>query len=92
MDGTQQELSLRVRADQVVMAMKGYSTFSKDPIKELYHQIQFNVISWTHVSEGSYPSAEMVSAYSSTPADWSSSSEIIFVLSLLTLTTFNDFD
>ena len=46
--------------------MKGYSTTSKAPELETYHQMQFSVIS----GHSSYPSAEMQSAYSIAPPDW----------------------
>ena len=39
----QQVLSLRVRVNIEVMAMKEYSTFPKAPGQETQHQMQFNV-------------------------------------------------
>ena len=49
--------------------MKGYSTVSKVSQLEPHHQMQLDVISRRLVGGGSYPSAEMQSAYSTAPAD-----------------------
>ena len=42
-----QELTLWIRMDLGVMAMKGYSTLPKLPELKPYHQMQFSVISRT---------------------------------------------
>ena len=42
--GPKQALPLRVRVALGIMAMKGYSRFTKDPGIEPHHQIQFTVI------------------------------------------------
>ena len=51
------------------MAMKEYSTFPKAPGLEPRNQMLYTIKSRTRV-EGSYPSTEMQSAYSTAPADW----------------------
>ena len=53
------------------MAMKVYSTFSKAPDRDLYHQIQLSVISRILIGLGSFFSAEMQLAYFTAPDDWS---------------------
>ena len=55
----------RVRVKLRIMAMKGYSTFPKARGQEPHHQMQFSVITLIRV-------AEMLSVYSTTPADWAS--------------------
>ena len=53
------------------MAMKGCSTFPKAPaLLEPHHQIVSCYIQDTHWGGGSYPSAEVLSVYSTAPADW----------------------
>ena len=48
-----------------------YSIFPKAPRHELHHLMRFSVISKTLVvSRGFYPSAEIQSVYSISPADW----------------------
>ena len=61
-------IGLRARADLGAMAMKEYSTFHKVPVLP-DHQIVY-VNSRTLVEEGSYPSAEKKSVYSTAPSDW----------------------
>ena len=64
------ELLQQAKADPVVMAIKGSSTFSQAPGLESYNQIQFSAISKTHFEGVSYPSVKMHSANSTAPADW----------------------
>ena len=54
-----------------VMAMKRYSAFPKDPVLlEPYHQNYLVSYTGDSLGEGSYPSAEIQSVYSTDPADW----------------------
>ena len=59
---------LQVRVDIIAIAMKGYSTFLISPKLKLYHQMVL-----CHIQDArwvaSYPSAEMLSVHSITPAD-----------------------
>ena len=55
--------------DLGVIAMKGYSTFSKAPELESHHQTQFSIISRTLIAGWDYLSAEMQPAYSKTRGD-----------------------
>ena len=55
------------------MTMKPYSTFPKASGLQSDSQVQFRVISGHSFGE-SYPSEEMQSAYSTTPADWAGDS------------------
>ena len=61
--GPYQVLPLRARVNLGLIAMNGYSAFSKAPaLLKPHHQ---------NVSLGKYyPSAEMESVYSATPANW----------------------
>ena len=67
-----QVIPLQASVDLGVMAMKGYSTFSKaPPLLEPHHQIVLCPIQdtrWGGV--GSYPSAEKQSVYFTAPANW----------------------
>ena len=62
----------RDRVDQGAMAMKGCSEFPKAPLSlEPHHQIFQCQILDTHCPGwGSYPSTEVKSVFSTTPADW----------------------
>ena len=65
-----QVLPLRVRVNRWLIAMNEYSMFSIAPEKEPHHQMQFNVISKTHLFcvEEFYPSArDTVSVLSALP-------------------------
>ena len=53
--------TLSVRVNLAVISMKRYSTFPPKPRLELYNQIQFRVISWTLVREGSLTSLQRCS-------------------------------
>ena len=65
------------------MAMMGYIIFTKYPGRELHHQMVQCHIQDTRW-EGSYPLAEMQSAYSTTPAD-RSENEFLLVLYIYNL-------
>ena len=45
--GPWQALTVQVRLDPVVIAMKGYCTFPRAPGLEPHHQMQFTAIPWT---------------------------------------------
>ena len=66
------------RVDLGVLVMKACSTFFRAPELKSHHQMQFSVISrklvWCLHGGGSYPSAEMQSAYSTAQADWAENS------------------
>ena len=49
--------------------MKEYSTFSKVPALEPHHQMKISIIIRTLFGDGSFPSAEVLSAYTTTLAD-----------------------
>ena len=67
--GPYQVLPFRAKVDLGAMAMKGLSAFPKAPASlEPHHQIVLCHIQDTH--GGSYPSAEVQSVYSTTPANW----------------------
>ena len=55
---------------QGAILIKGYSTFSKDPGLEPYHQIILCYITRTHVMKRSYPSAKILSVYNTAPNEW----------------------
>ena len=59
----------QVKVNLGVMTMKGYSTFSKAPALEHYHQMKVSVISKTLGGVLSYPFAEKQSAYSTASAN-----------------------
>ena len=48
----EQVLSLRVRVDIGIMAMKGYSIFFIFPELEPHYQLKFRLTAWTHRLEG----------------------------------------
>ena len=54
------------------MVLIGYSKFPKVTGLGLHYQMPLSFISETlDLGRGSYPSAELLSAYSTVPADWS---------------------
>ena len=55
LDGTLTGTTIMLRVGMGVMAMKGYSTFSKAPGREIHIQIQFSVIYRTLVLSGVLP-------------------------------------
>ena len=66
-------LPLRARVDLGAIAIKGYSTFPKYPASGTSPSDCF--VSYPGQSlGGSYPSAEVLSVYSTAPADWANDS------------------
>ena len=64
------QLSLQVRVEQGVMAMKGYSTFPKNSNWNLNIRCSFASYPGPTMGTGSYSSKGMLSAYSTALADW----------------------
>ena len=70
--GPHQVLPHRARVDLGAMAMRGHSVFLKAPAYWNLTIRLFSVIFQDIHCEGSYPSAELQSVYSTAPADWAS--------------------
>ena len=69
--GSDQVPSFRARVDLGAMAMKRSSAFPKALASlEPHHQIVQCHIQDTRQVGGAYPSAEVLSVYSTAPADW----------------------